>query len=164
MFHKNKKGSILRSTGTVFYSCLNWNSRQGFYGLKYMYSVISVIVNSLPGHTKNRESTRSWTARVRLVNSWFKIGYGLSSWHTNAGRRTNFWDKKSSDFSSEIFRERNYCPRTAFSGQKFARFLSNQVISWYESRASSQNSIWDMVKCLTRVSANSENCMVFSGL
>ena len=40
----------------------------------------------------------------------------------NAGRRTDFWDKKSSDFSGEIFRERNYCPRTAFSGKKFARF------------------------------------------
>jgi len=40
----------------------------------------------------------------------------------HAGRRTNFRDKKSSDFSGEIFRERNYCPRTAFSGKKFARF------------------------------------------
>jgi len=33
-----------------------------------------------------------------------------------AGRRTDFRDKKLSDFSGEIFRERNYCPRTAFSG------------------------------------------------
>jgi len=30
--------------------------------------------------------------------------------------------EKSCDFSGEIFRERNYCPRTAFSGKKFARF------------------------------------------
>jgi len=35
-----------------------------------MYSVISVIVDSLPGNTKSREWTRSWTARVRLVHSW----------------------------------------------------------------------------------------------
>ena len=35
-----------------------------------MYSVISVIVDSLPGNTKNRESTRSWTARVWLVHPW----------------------------------------------------------------------------------------------
>jgi len=35
-----------------------------------VYSVISVIVDSLPGNTKNRESTRSWTDRVRLVHSW----------------------------------------------------------------------------------------------
>ena len=62
--------SIIRSTGTVFYSLLYLNSRRGFNGLKYMYSVISVIVDSLPGNTKNRESTRSWTARVRLVHSW----------------------------------------------------------------------------------------------
>ena len=33
-----------------------------------------------------------------------------------AGRRTDFRDKKSSDFSGEIFRERNYYPRTGFSG------------------------------------------------
>ena len=60
---------MIRSTGTVFYSVLYLNSRRGFNGLKYMYSVISVIVDSLPGNTKNRESTRSWTARVRLVHS-----------------------------------------------------------------------------------------------
>jgi len=35
-----------------------------------MYSVISVIVDSLPGNTKNRESTRSWTASEQLVHSW----------------------------------------------------------------------------------------------
>jgi len=63
-------GSIIRSTGTVFYTLLYSNSRRSFNGLKYMYSVISVIDNSLPGNTKNRESTRSWTDRVRLVHSW----------------------------------------------------------------------------------------------
>jgi len=62
--------SVLRSTGTVFCSLLYLNSRRGFNGVNYMYSVISVIVDSLPGNTKNRESTRSWTARVRLVHSW----------------------------------------------------------------------------------------------
>jgi len=56
MLHKNKSCSIIRSTGTVFYSLLYLNSRRGFNGLKYMYSVISVIVDSLPGNTKNRES------------------------------------------------------------------------------------------------------------
>jgi len=45
-------GSIIRSTGTVFYSLLYINSRQGFDGLKYEYSAISVIDNSLPGNTK----------------------------------------------------------------------------------------------------------------
>jgi len=46
-----------------------------------------------------------------------------------AGRRTDFRDKKSSDFSGEIFRERNYCPRTAFSGSNSFSILSNHVIS-----------------------------------
>jgi len=35
-----------------------------------MHSVTSVIADSLPGNTKNRESTRAWTARARWVNSW----------------------------------------------------------------------------------------------
>ena len=34
----------------------------------------------------------------------------------NAGRRTDFRDKQSRDISGEIFLERNYCPRTGFSG------------------------------------------------
>ena len=37
--------------------------------LKYDYSVISVIVDSLPGNTKNRESTRSWLTGVRLFHA-----------------------------------------------------------------------------------------------
>ena len=46
-----------------------------------------------------------------------------------AGRRTDFRDKKSSDFSGVNFRERNYCPRTAFSGSNSCSILSNQVFS-----------------------------------
>ena len=44
---------------------------------RYVYSVISVIADSQPGNTKTRESTRSWTARVRSLHPWavyvFKI-------------------------------------------------------------------------------------------
>jgi len=69
--------SIVRSTGTVFYSLLNSNSRRGFNGLKYVYSVISVIVDLLAGSTKNRQSTRSWTARVRLFHLWAVPGNWL---------------------------------------------------------------------------------------
>jgi len=54
---QKKMGSIIRSTGTVFYSLLYLNSQQGFNGLKYMYSIISVIVDSLPGNY-NETSTR----------------------------------------------------------------------------------------------------------
>ena len=35
-----------------------------------MYSVISVTVDSLPGNTKNWESTRSWPIRVQFVYTW----------------------------------------------------------------------------------------------
>jgi len=51
-----------------------------------------------------------------------------------AGRRTDFGDKKSSNFSGEIFRERNYCPRTSFSGSNSCSMLSHPVMSWYGSR------------------------------
>ena len=42
-------GSIIRSIGTIFYSLLYLNSRIGLDGLKYLYSVISVIDKKLPG-------------------------------------------------------------------------------------------------------------------
>ena len=45
-------GSIIRSSGTVFYSLSCFNSRLGFNGLKYLYSIIWVIVDLLPGNTK----------------------------------------------------------------------------------------------------------------
>ena len=38
-------------------------------------------------------------------------------------------------FLESFFRERNYCPRTAFSGSNSRSILSNQVISWNGSRA-----------------------------
>jgi len=38
--------------------------------LKYDCQVISVIVDSQPGNTKNREFTRSWLIRVRLLHAW----------------------------------------------------------------------------------------------
>ena len=70
MFHKNKLVSIIRSSGTIFYSLLYLNSRIGPNGLKFLYSVISVIDKRLPGKTKKWTLVHSWTARVRLVHSW----------------------------------------------------------------------------------------------
>ena len=63
-------GSIIRPSGTVFYSLLYLNSWLGFNRLKHMYSVISVKIDSLTANNKNRETTRSWTAKVRFVNPW----------------------------------------------------------------------------------------------
>jgi len=70
-----------------------------------------------------------------LVNCLVGMDKSFIKLQPNAGSRTDFWDKKSSDFSGEIFRGRNYCPRTACSGQKIRSILSNHVISWYGSRA-----------------------------
>ena len=63
-------GSIIRSSGTMSYSLVYFNSQIGFNGLKYLYSVISVIDKRLPGDTKKWTLVRSWTARVRLAYPW----------------------------------------------------------------------------------------------
>ena len=68
-------GPIIRAIGTIFYSLVYLNSRIGFNGLKYLYSVISVIDKSLPGNTRKWTFVRSWTARVRLVHPWAGILY-----------------------------------------------------------------------------------------
>ena len=76
-------GSIIRSTGTIFYSLSYSNSRNGFNRLKHVYSIISVIVHSLPGNTINRESTRSWTvsngeiALLLTMNSLMSLHFRL---------------------------------------------------------------------------------------
>jgi len=45
-----------------------------FNGLKYLYSVISVIEKRLAGNTEKWTLVSSWTARVRLVHSQFLGG------------------------------------------------------------------------------------------
>jgi len=52
LFYKDKMGSIIISSGTLFYSLLYCNSRLGYDGLKYSHSVISVIDNTVPGNIK----------------------------------------------------------------------------------------------------------------
>jgi len=47
---------------------------------KICYSVISVIVDSLPDNTKNQESTCSWMARVRLFHP-------CAAWNNRRARR-----------------------------------------------------------------------------
>ena len=79
-------GSIIRSTRTVFYSLLYLNSRQGFHGLKFMYSVISVIVNSLPSNTKYRESTRYGQSAIRRIPKYIYIYKGHT--HDNPHNHT----------------------------------------------------------------------------
>jgi len=45
-------GSIIRASGKTFCSLLYFNSQQSPNGLKYVYSIISVIDKRLPGNTK----------------------------------------------------------------------------------------------------------------
>ena len=70
MILKNGTSPIIRTNNTISYSLLYLNSTVVNMRLKYGHSVISVIVDSLPGNTKNRESTRSWLIGVRLFYPW----------------------------------------------------------------------------------------------
>ena len=63
-------GSIISTIVTICYSLLYRNSWIGFNGPKFLYSVISVIENRLPGNTKKWTLAHSWTARARLVHPW----------------------------------------------------------------------------------------------
>ena len=117
MIHKNKLGSIIRLTGTEFYSLLYLNSRRAFCKIKYMYSVISVIVDSLPGNTKNQESTRSWTARVQSVHPWAEGKRRHLSTHT-----------PHNIFQHDFFHMTSVYPTTSFYPHA-AQYLSTRLLS-----------------------------------
>jgi len=70
MFHKNGTSSLTRTNGPIFYSILCGNLRELYLRLKYMYSVISVLVDSLPGNTKNRGIDPFVAFGVRFSHSW----------------------------------------------------------------------------------------------
>jgi len=61
---------MIRSSGTMFYSLLYENSPREHSRLKYLNPVIWVKMERLPGNTKTRLFTRSWTARVRFLHPW----------------------------------------------------------------------------------------------
>ena len=44
---------MTRSSGTIFYSLLYFNSQRGYFILEYLYPVLSVKMVSLPANTKN---------------------------------------------------------------------------------------------------------------
>jgi len=101
-------------------SKIPWNlnhiqiSRQGFNRLKYVYSAISVIVDLLPGNTKSRQSTRSWTAIVGLLHpreafvcaTWVMSHIWMShvthmneSCHTHANESCHTYVRHECDYS-----------------------------------------------------------------
>jgi len=82
-------GSMIRSSGTVFFSLQYLNSRLGFNGLKYLYTVISVIDNSLPGNIK----------KEGIVDGQSAISPSLGGVHhhhmvRNSARFQQYWSHK----------------------------------------------------------------------
>jgi len=62
MFHK--MSPMIRSSGTISFSRSYRNSRLGFGRLKYLYSVISVIVNLLFSNTNILRDGQSAISRI----------------------------------------------------------------------------------------------------
>jgi len=78
---------------------------------------------------KESPNTENIDITTEIRPDTWKFSFGIAPLRRSQDSRTDFRDKKSSDFSGEIFRERNYCPRTAFSGSNSCSILSNQVFS-----------------------------------
>jgi len=70
MFHKNGMRPLIIANGTKCYSILYCNSQSLHIRLKYKYSLILAIVDSLPGNTKRQEIDKFVAFGVRLVHSW----------------------------------------------------------------------------------------------
>jgi len=70
MFHKNGMRPLTIDNGTKCYSILYCNSQSLHIRLNYKYSVILVIVDSLPGNTKKQGVGKFVAFGVRLVHSW----------------------------------------------------------------------------------------------
>jgi len=118
MFHKKKIGLTIRCTSTVFYSLVYLNSRQGFHWLKYMYSVISVIVAGRPYgsrtcpikmpfqnlYTANTNHLRKISVRWK---SKTQLGWGIntkdlkcsSEWILNGGEILVNWSNREPQIS-----------------------------------------------------------------
>jgi len=63
---------------TMFYLILHFNSRAVYTRLKYIYSVISVMLYLLPAHTKKWQSTSLWAPTVRFLYSWGAYTYNIN--------------------------------------------------------------------------------------
>jgi len=69
IFPQKRNESIDRTNGTMFYPISYCNVRELYSRLKYWYRVISAIVDSLPGNTKNRRIDPFVAFRVRFFHS-----------------------------------------------------------------------------------------------
>ena len=106
-----------------------------FDNLRLIKILSTPLTQKGPGiHTKKPEEEQNLQTKKCAISRPCRMNFWSGNCSINACQQDGFWDKKSSDFSGEIFRERIFCPRTAFSGKKCRSILSNQVISWYGSR------------------------------
>ena len=62
--------SVCKNIHVRVYSILYCNSQSLYIRLKFTYSVISVIVDSLPGNTKKQSIDKFVAFGVRFVHSW----------------------------------------------------------------------------------------------
>jgi len=87
MFHKNGMRPLIIANNTICYSILYCNSPTPHIRLKYMYSVISVKLDWLPGNSKSGQSTSSW----RLECDFSILGRIYVHIHTYKALRINVY-------------------------------------------------------------------------
>jgi len=82
MFHNNGMRPLIIACGTKCCSILYFNSQSLYIRLKFTYSAISVIVDSLPGNTKKQGIDKFVAFGVRLVHSWAGVRHAApeASW------------------------------------------------------------------------------------
>ena len=103
IFHKNGMSPLIITNGTICYSILYSNSTQLYIRPIYMYSVISVIVDWLPGNTKKWTMDKFVAFGVRFFHSWADVSEWVSRiTHMNESCHTYF-AYRSMDESYHIY-------------------------------------------------------------
>ena len=103
MFHKNGMSPLTRTHGTIFNPVLYCNLRALQSRLKYVYSVISVIVNSLSGNTKN-QGVDPFVVWIFPFFVSLRLGFFFGFWFYGEGRTYRSerrWDSKWSSGCSK---------------------------------------------------------------
>jgi len=70
MFHKNGMIPFIRTNCATFYLIIDCNFQALYSSLKYMYSVVSVLLDLLPGNTKKQGIYKFVVIGVRFLHSW----------------------------------------------------------------------------------------------
>jgi len=147
---------MIKSSGTIFYSLLDLNSRLGFVGLQYLYPEISVIIDSLPaktemwdidkfvdGHSAISRISLEWVLQECIIN-WKDICTSNMYVITLIFACHQFYSLKCTISYQSLFGSETLEGFATKSIPKLANFV-------FESRKNLRNSVILYYICLTKV-------------